>query len=125
MFRFDESPPWDGVRNTGPKSASLAQCANLRINRKANHSKHSECGCGKRMLKIALWLLAKVQFPAKNSTFFCHKNAFFEKGPDQKMFGPLFLDSAYFSDAKSTFGMFGMICFVVDSQTLLATEKHF
>jgi hypothetical protein len=33
------------------------------------------------------------------------------------MFGPLFSDSAYFSDAKTTFGVFGMICFVVDSQT--------
>jgi hypothetical protein len=45
----------------------------------------------------------------------CHKNAFFEKGHDQKMFGPHFLDSAYFSDALTIFGMYGMICFVVDS----------
>jgi hypothetical protein len=42
---------------------------------------------------------------------------FFEKEHDQKMFGPLFSDSAYVSDAKTTFGMFGMICFAVDSQT--------
>jgi hypothetical protein len=40
---------------------------------------------------------------------------FFEKGHDQKMLGALFLDSAYFSEAKTTFGMFGMIYFEVDS----------
>jgi hypothetical protein len=33
------------------------------------------------------------------------------------MFGPLFSESAYFSDAKTTFEMFGMISFGVDSQT--------
>jgi hypothetical protein len=33
------------------------------------------------------------------------------------MLRSLFLDLAYFSDAKITFGMFGMIAFVVDSQT--------
>jgi hypothetical protein len=59
----------------------------------------------------------KVQFLTKKRTFFVTKNAFLEKGHDQKMFGPFFWDSAYFSDAKTTFGMFGMICFVVDSQT--------
>jgi hypothetical protein len=60
---------------------------------------------------------AKVQFPTKNSTFLVIKTFFLEKGQYQKMFGPLFFDSAYFSYAKTTFGMFGMICFKVDSQT--------
>jgi hypothetical protein len=45
------------------------------------------------------------------------QNAFLEKGHNQKMFGPLFWDSEYVSDAKITFGMCGMICFAVDSQT--------
>jgi hypothetical protein len=40
-----------------------------------------------------------------------------EKGHNPKMLAALFLNSAYFSDAKTTFGMFGMICFGVDSQT--------
>jgi hypothetical protein len=33
------------------------------------------------------------------------------------MFGPLISDSTYFSDAKTTFEMFRMISFKVDSQT--------
>jgi hypothetical protein len=41
----------------------------------------------------------------------------FKKGQDKKMFQPLFWESIYFSDAKPIFGMFGMICFGVDSQT--------
>jgi hypothetical protein len=67
-------------------------------------------------LEIALWLefLAKVQFSTKKWHIYCHKKAFFKKGLDQKKFGPLFLDSAYVSDAKTTCGMFGMICFAVD-----------
>jgi hypothetical protein len=70
-------------------------------------------------LEIAIWLsfLAKVQFSTKKQHVFCHKHEFFEKGHDQKMFGPLFSNSAYISDAKTPFGMFGMFCFAVDSQT--------
>jgi hypothetical protein len=48
---------------------------------------------------------------------FCRKNAVVVKGHNQNMFGPHILDSAYFSDAKTTFRMFGMICFGIDSQT--------
>jgi hypothetical protein len=47
---------------------------------------------------------------------FGQKNAVFLKGFDKKMFGPLFSDSAYISDAKTTFGMLGMFCFAVDSK---------
>jgi hypothetical protein len=55
-------------------------------------------------------------FNQKTAHFF-HKNGFFFKCHYQKMFGPLYSESAYFSDAKNTFEMFGMICFGVDSQT--------
>jgi hypothetical protein len=58
----------------------------------------------------------KCNFQPKNSTFFPQKRVFF-KSHYQKMFGPLYSESAYFSDAKNTFEMFGMICFGVDSQT--------
>jgi hypothetical protein len=78
--------------------------------------------CGKKCAvfwsKIALWLKMRIfmQFSSKNSTFF-HKKAFLKKGHDQKMFGPLFSDSVYISESKTTFGMFGIIAFAVDSQT--------
>jgi hypothetical protein len=36
------------------------------------------------------------------------------------MFRPLLGDLAYISDNKTTFGMFGMICFAVDSHTVLS-----
>jgi hypothetical protein len=66
-------------------------------------------------LEIALWLsfLANVEFSTQKQHIFCHKNSFFEKGYDQKMFGPLFSESVYVSDAKTTFGMFGIFCFAV------------
>jgi hypothetical protein len=53
----------------------------------------------------------------KKQHFFLHKKALFEKGHHQEMFGPLFSDSTYISDAKTPFEMFGMISFGVDSQT--------
>jgi hypothetical protein len=46
-----------------------------------------------------------------------HKNTFYKKGHDQNIFAQLFSDSAYSSNAKATFRMFGMICFGADSQT--------
>jgi hypothetical protein len=60
---------------------------------------------------------AKVQFPTKNGTFVVTKLRVFFKGYDQNKIGLLFLDSAYFSDAKTTFGMFGIIFFALNSQT--------
>jgi hypothetical protein len=56
-------------------------------------------------------------FSSQKQHICCHKNVFWEKGHDQKTFGPLFWDSAYFSEAVTTLRMFGMICFEVDSQT--------
>jgi hypothetical protein len=67
-------------------------------------------------------VLFLVQNKSQSATFnqkqhiFCHKNAYLENSNHQKMFGPLFSDSAYFFNSKTTFGMFGMICFGVDSQ---------
>jgi hypothetical protein len=63
-------------------------------------------------LEIALWLSFFSQ-----SAIFDTKTAFFEKGYDQKVFGKPYWDSAYVSHAKTTFGMFGTICFAVDSLT--------
>jgi hypothetical protein len=40
----------------------------------------------------------------QKTAHFFHKNALLKKGHDQKMFGPLFLDSVYFSESKTTFG---------------------
>jgi hypothetical protein len=34
------------------------------------------------------------------------------------MFGPLLSDSVYFSESKTTFGMFGIIYFVVELTTV-------
>jgi hypothetical protein len=59
----------------------------------------------------------KCNFRPKDSTFFVTKTRFLKKAMIEKCFDQLFSDSAYVSDAKTTFEMFGMICFGVDSQT--------
>jgi hypothetical protein len=67
---------------------------------------------------------AKVQFSTKKGTLFFIKTFFFYlNGRDHKMFKALFLESAYFSDAKTTFGMFGMIFFGVDFKTHSVCDK--
>jgi hypothetical protein len=50
-------------------------------------------------------VLAKVQFIPN----FFQGIAVFEKGHDQKMFLPLSLASACFSDARTTFGIGGIV----------------
>jgi hypothetical protein len=57
-----------------------------------------------------------VQISTQNSTFCFTKTRFYKKKKamrqDKKTtYKPLFSDSAYFSEAKTTFGVFGMICF--------------
>jgi hypothetical protein len=74
----------------------LNQCVSLKINPKTNHLKHSEAGFGfRKICRIQKkwhkhFFLAKVQFSTPKQHIFCHKNALFLKGHDQKMFGPLF-----------------------------------
>jgi hypothetical protein len=57
-----------------------------------------------------------VIFDQKTAHFF-HENAVLKKGHNQKMFGLLFSDSVYFSESKTTFGMFEIITFAVHSET--------
>jgi hypothetical protein len=76
-------------------------------------NRDKKCDVLSRKLHFDLKWETKCNFQPKTAHFL---SLVFEKGHDQKMFGPLFSDSAYFSDAKTTFGMFGMICFGVDSQ---------
>jgi hypothetical protein len=77
---------------------------------------------------IKNYILAKNEsqsaiFDQKRHIIF-HKNVFFFlNGRDHKMFKALFLESAYFSDAKTTFGMFGMIFFGVDFKTHSVCDK--
>jgi hypothetical protein len=65
-------------------------------------------------------LFSKTRFRGKNVLFLdknCINILIFSQSPifDKKMFGPLFSDSVYFSESKTTFGMFGIITFAVDS----------
>jgi hypothetical protein len=71
-------------------------------------------------VKNNCWFLVENYTFAKNENIYpisSHKNVFLKKDHDPKMFGTLFFDSVYFSESKTTFGMFGIITFAVDSQT--------
>jgi hypothetical protein len=57
--------------------------------------------------------LRRICFRMAMCFLFCLK----KKAHNQKKLSLLFSALAYFPDAKTTFGMFGMICFGVDSQT--------
>jgi hypothetical protein len=60
----------------------------------------------------------KTRFCDKKLALFVPKTEGFFGGKARiKICFDHFLDSAYFSDAKTTFGMFWMICFGFDSQT--------